>query len=449
MEKSIGLGLLIVIAVLLSAIMPTVPLVSRSQSLEAPGPTFIAASYWGVSANQTLLASPGSFFMPLTVVLYYLGPVTLYNVSVRFNASYPLIPVKGQGTLQELLPAMQPGDSIRLVGLFNVSPSAQPGIYNESLNVSYTVVVRTPTGENLTLSLSQEVKFKVPIVGFQSVRLVTFSTTPLAVYSGMSAAGVSLYLENQGTSTATNVTLIVRPVAGAYVLGSGIYNLGYLPPGKVVNITVPLGIVNETEVVHYGFGHFTVPKPHEITLAVSVYYGGHNYTYYIDVPVRPSAYFALINASHPQLRIGGSDEYVTVGLANVGLYNADFVTVTLLPNPILTPYIPSSENPLLAPYFTNITVGDISNGTAFNVTFVVSVSNGIRPGTYYLPLLITWYQPPTMQVMHQVVLVPVKVSPAFSISLPSGSGSNYMLYLVAIIVIVVIIVMAIVGARKR
>jgi len=77
------------------------------------------------------------------------------------------------------------------------------------------------------------------------------------------------------------------------------------------------------------------------------------------------------------------------------------------------------------------------------------VSSGIKPGTYYLPLLLTWYQPPTMQVMHQVVLVPLSVSSGLQLKLPSGSSSNLALYVIAAVVVIILIVMAVVGARRR
>ncbi|MFP3310103.1 MAG: hypothetical protein RXO27_04835, partial [Acidilobus sp.] len=228
-----------------------------------------------------------------------------------------------------------------------------------------------------------------------------------------------------------------------------VIRLGYLPPGRVVNVTAPLSIANVSEIASYPFGYFRVPEPFNATVYLNVSYAGGSALIPITVYVRPSAHFAVINVYHGDLSVGSSNVYVTVELADVGLDNASYVTATLLPNPIFTPYVPSSENPLLAVDFMNESLGSLTSGSYANVTFVVSVSSGIKPGTYYLPLLLTWYQPPTMQVMHQVVLVPLSVSSGLQLKLPSGSSSNLALYVIAAVVVIILIVMAVVGARRR
>jgi hypothetical protein len=414
-------------------------------------PTFTAISFWGINESHALMAFPGGSLLPLTVVIYYLGPVNLYNVSVTFKPSYPLELVRGQPKPSAFSPLLQPGAALRLVSLYNVSSNATVGIYNETLDIKYYVQVPTPTGGTTLIEGSQEVQFQVAITGYSKIAIVGYSTYPNVIYAGDLAALLQAYLINEGNVVAPNVTVKVIPTWPLSLLypNMSVIRLGYLPPGRVVNVTAPLSIANVSEIASYPFGYFRVPEPFNATVYLNVSYAGGSALIPITVYVRPSAHFAVINVYHGDLSVGSSNVYVTVELADVGLDNASYVTATLLPNPIFTPYVPSSENPLLAVDFMNESLGSLTSGSYANVTFVVSVSSGIKPGTYYLPLLLTWYQPPTMQVMHQVVLVPLSVGSGLQLKLPSGSSSNLALYVIAAVVVIILIVMAVVGARRR
>jgi hypothetical protein len=443
------------IAITFFLVMSTLMMISGGQlnaSAQSLKPTFTAISYWGLNSSQPLQASPGSSFLPLTVVIYYLGPVELFNITAYVKSSYPLTLVKGEPAPEAFVPLLEPGGSMRLVSLYNVSSNATPGVYNVTVNLTYYIEERLPTGETVTVKGTSSLPVEVAITGYSKVVVVGYSTYPEVLYASENAAILKIYLENEGNSLASNVTVKVEPQSPLSMLypNMSTIKLGYLPPGHIVNLSVPLTIANVTQITSYSFGYFSVPKPLNATVYINVTYSGGYYLAPISLYLRPSAYFAAINAYHSPISVGASNVYVTVELANVGYGKAEYVTATLLPNPIFTPYVPSSENPLLAVDFMNESVGNLNSGEVQNVTFVISVSSGIRPGTYYLPLMLTWYQPPTMQAMHQIILVPVKVGAGFQLSMPSlSSSSNTILYVIAAVVIIILVAMAVVGTRRR
>ncbi|MGC9210279.1 MAG: COG1361 S-layer family protein [Acidilobus sp.] len=413
-------------------------------------PTFIAYSHWGVNTSY-VLAYPGASYLPLTIELIYEGPLTLYDVNVSLNATYPISPVQGQQPLKVTLLELQPGQQVTLIGLFNVSPQAAPGVYNETLNVSYLVELPTPAGSQMVRGFSQ-VRFPVAIVGFAEVILNGYRTTPPLIYAGMQAAVLTVYLSNRGNSPAANVTASLSVTGPAYPLypGSNVVHIAYIPPGYVINVSFPIGLENFTELRQTPFGYYRVPQPLNITAYLSIRGVGLNETYPLTIYVAPSAYFVVVREEYPHITPGSSDFYLTVTLGNAGTAEGRFVTVTLLPNPVFTPYVSSSENPVVAMTLWNYSVGDVPSDGEANVTFVLSASSGIRPGTYYVPLLVSWLQPPTMQPMHEVVLVPVTVSPPFSFtSLTSFvSPGELTLYVVAAIVVIIVVVMAAIGRRR-
>jgi len=165
----------------------------------------------------------------------------------------------------------------------------------------------------------------------------------------------------------------------------------------------------------------------------------------VPIEVMPSANFTLSSESYATMNPGSSGTYVSLQVENSGNAEAKFVTATMLFNPVFTPYAPSSENPIIAAESINSTLGNMLPGQISNATYVVSVSSGLKPGVYYLPVLISWYQEPTMQQMHQIIEVPIRVSPAFSLF----DGSNSTVLIIAAVVIVLLAVMVFLGRRRK
>jgi len=163
---------LYVLALMLIFAIPIMP------GYAAQNPYFAANSYWGF--NSTILtAYPGAYNMPLTVQVRYIGPVTLYNVSLKLVPGFPITPARGQGNVTLFIPELTPGTTITMFGLFNVSPKANVMVYNESVSASYVMI--SPYG---VVPVSQLVNYSLPVTGFYGVKLAGFSTYPTVIYSG-------------------------------------------------------------------------------------------------------------------------------------------------------------------------------------------------------------------------------------------------------------------------
>jgi len=421
-------------------------------------PRFIAESFWGTNTSP-LVVYPGASYMPLTTELVYLGPANIYNVSIYFNSSYPLVLSKGQKQISLFLPEVSPGDRIRLFGYFNVSSSSHPGIYNETLTIVYYTM---EAGKSIPIMVrgNETINTSIPILGYSDIKLMAFRTNPPVLYAGMKVASITLYLINKGNSPAVNVSVELETnhlISPLYNSSNKIF-IAYLPPGTPFNITVPVKLANLTETKYLSYNgvlmKFSPPKGYNTTLALRINYTGGYENIPVSLQVYPTAHFAVVGVQHSRLFPGASKKYITITLANVGYANASFVTITLLPNPVFSPHTTSSENPLIAIERLNFTLGDVvSNGKA-NVTYVLDVSSGIKQGTYYLPLLVSWYQGPTMQEMHQIIEVPVKISPIFSLSslgLSSSSAGSpmFILTFIAVIVVIILVAMAAIGSRRK
>ena len=422
-----------------------------------PQPYFTAFGSWGVNSTA-IVASPGSSDVPLTVELVYEGPLQLYNVSATLEPSYPLVSVRGQGNVSEFVPVLEPGKELQLVGIFNVSKSAQVGVYNETIHVSYVELAQIPgTDTEVALSGSEDVNFSVPILGHSDVRLAGFTTYPPVIYAGDMAGELEVVLVNYGNVAAEGVNVTIdfgAPLAPLYPRSNSAF-IAYMPPGEPVNLTFPFSIGNATEnVLVYPLGYLAVPEPVNSTAILNISYAAGSSEVDIPIEIAPSAHFVYTGIAHGSAASGASDSYVTVTLLNVGGAEAKYVTVTLLTGPVFSPYAPSSENPIIAAESINYSLGNVAPGSAANVTYLVDVASGLRPGTYYLPLLVTWYQPPTMQQMHQVIEVPISVVAPFSLTSLSAlhedpASSLLILYGASIAVIVVLIAMVLVGRRRR
>jgi len=412
---------LYVLALMLIFAIPIMP------GYAAQNPYFAANSYWGF--NSTILtAYPGAYNMPLTVQVRYIGPVTLYNVSLKLVPGFPITPARGQGNVTLFIPELTPGTTITMFGLFNVSPKANVMVYNESVSASYVMI--SPYG---VVPVSQLVNYSLPVTGFYGVKLAGFSTYPTVIYSGERAGELKAVLVNYGNVQAQNLSVSVAfhgQLAPLYS-GSNSAFIAYLPPGQPINLTFPFSI-NSNEAGTYSS-----------TIVVSSPAGSWNMT--VPIEVMPSANFTLSSESYATMNPGSSGTYVSVQVENSGNAEAKFVTATMLFNPVFTPYAPSSENPIIAAESINSTLGNMLPGQISNATYVVSVSSGLKPGVYYLPVLISWYQEPTMQQMHQIIEVPIRVSPAFSLF----DGSNSTVLIIAAVVIVLLAVMVFLGRRRK
>jgi hypothetical protein len=399
-------------------------------------PVFVVYSFWG-TRQSPILAYPGASDLPLTLQITYLGPLTLYDVNITYSPTFPLSSIPGQGNITVFIPQLNPGQELNIAGFFNVSEQAKNMDYYQTITISYKILVQVPQLGEEFLSGSENVSFKVPIIGSYEIKLVGFKTIPTVIYAGMYAGGITVYLTNNGNIIAKdiNVTAIFEKPLEPLNPSSNSVFLSYLPPGNIVNFTFPFVINYQNQ----------TPTAMNASVVLNIKTPLNNFNITLPVQVKPSAYFQLSGSSYSKMTPGGSDEYVNINITNIGDYNAKFVTVTLLYNPIFSPYSPSSENPIIGASSINETFYNIAKGQTFTVSYVVNVASGIKPSTYYLPLLISWRQPPTMQSMYQIIDVPINVT---SYTLFDGLQGD-ILYITAGIVLLILIIMAVYGIRRK
>jgi len=396
-----------------------------------PGPHFAAVSLWGTPSSP-IIPYPGMLEAPLTIQIVYGGPATLYDVNVTLEPSWPLEPAPGQGPLSALLPQLSPGQQVELTGYFAVAPNATPGIYRQSVLISY-VGPQGPGSSNLTVG--------VPVIGRADLVASAYWTEPPVVYAGSRAVAVHAVIVNYGDAPAVNASVALVAPEGAAVLGQSNYTFGAVPPGRELNLTFLLELPAPEGESPLAPGQ-PYPEPLNATPELVISYGGVRESVPVAVDELPAAHFAALQQGEASAAAGSTCQ-VSVELLNVGGAEAKFVTVSALPSDVLTVHVSTSTNPVEALYMFNESLGDVRPGGAGNVTFVVDVNPGAPAGTYYMGLLIAWLQPPTMQPMAQVVEVPVRVTAPFSIL--DGWAPEY----VAAAVIAVLVVLAAVGAMRR
>lgn len=389
---------------------------------------FEATAVWG-STQSPLVAAPSSTNLPLFITLYDLGPTSpIYAVTVSFSPISPLTPVSGEPqTISQYVPEVTAGQSVVLIGYYDVSSSATPGIYNQSLTVTYS---------NGTAPFYQSVPFSVAILGSSKIAVSGFTYNPALIYPGMTLASLEVYIQNTGSSIASNVSanLITSYPVSPASMGSTSAFLGFLPVGTPVPVTFVLSIANSS-----------VPENTSLTLVVN-YNEGLSQQFVIPFIEQPRAIIQLKSIGMPTVNIGDSADYVTMQVENIGTVPAEFTMLTMLPSNVFSPSIPSSENPLLALTAMNQSVGTIMPGQIVNVTYVIQVSSSIPQGTYSLGFLVTWRQSSSLTPFAQEssILIPVHRTLVQSIS---SEISNPIIILAIVVVLIVIIVAAIIGFR--
>ncbi|MDG6904347.1 MAG: hypothetical protein JRN20_01020 [Nitrososphaerota archaeon] len=362
-----------------------------------------------------------------------MGPSNLiYSVTAAFTPSSPLAPVSGEPkTITQYVPEVTVGQSIILIGYYNISPSASPGVYNQTLNVSYT---------NGTYVFNQVVSFNVPILGSSSIVVSGYTYNPTFVYPGTSLASLQVYVQNTGSSVASNVSarlLTSYPVSAAYN-GSTSAIIGYLPVGSAVPLTFVLSIANTS-----------TPVNASLTLVVN-YNRGLSQRFAIPFMEQPKAILQLQSVFTPKINIGDGSDYVTLAIKNIGTVSAQYAIVTMLPSNVFSPSIPSSESPLLALTASNQSVGTIPPGQTVNVTYIIQVSSSIPQGQYSLGFLVSWRQSTATTPFVQELTTSVLVQRTLMQSISSNFANPLVdISLFATIILVIVAVVFALRSRRR
>ncbi len=396
-------------------------------------PSFQTTALWG-SPQSPLLAAPGSTSLPLYVSVTNLGPEELYSVVMRLQPSYPLVPIKGvPGNITLRLPALPVGSTVALVGYFNISPSIQPGVYNQTLLVDYMVGNQT---------YSQTLNIGVPILGEPKIQLAGFSYNPIRVYPGYPYAELTAILVNTGTATASSVSVelnISYPVYSIYN-GSESQTVGYMPVGTPVALNFILGVYNTSSAVNTSL------------ILIVRYNQGQTQRFSVPFIEYPKAALSIVGVTSPTVRVGDEADYVTLTVKNTGDVPAQFLTFTLLPSDVFQVSVPSSENPLLALSAVNVSVGTLMPGQEANITYIIQVNSNIKHGVYPLSVVATWRQPGATQPFIQELTVPIQVHRTLIQSFLhsfENLNSNPVLVLETLLIIILIIIVIAIAVRLR
>ncbi|MGC8655952.1 MAG: hypothetical protein ACP5TG_05615 [Thermoplasmata archaeon] len=196
----------ILFMVIAMMIISAIPMVGASQE-----PIIAERGYW-YSSNSTALVAPGYDYVPLFVQFISEVPAEINDVNVSLNFtsgifSYSYIHGPNRDVRDYYtFPVMQPGQEETIFQLTNISADYPSGIYQTQISYSFYEGGSLITGSsNLT----------VPVMG--SVSIITqkafFGTanSPLEVTSFENNVPFTLYLENNGNSPVTNVTVSYKP----------------------------------------------------------------------------------------------------------------------------------------------------------------------------------------------------------------------------------------------
>ncbi len=195
-----------IMAAIMALMVSSVPFAGASQE-----PIMVEKSYW-YSSNSTSLVAPGYSYVPLFVEFVTEVPseITDVNVSLNFTSgifSYSYIHGPNRDVRDYYnIPVMEPGQTATIAQLVNISSSYPSGMYQTQISYSFY--------ESGTL-INGTSNFTVPVMG--SVSIITqkafFGTesSPLEATSHMNNIPMTVYLENNGNSPATNVTVTYIP----------------------------------------------------------------------------------------------------------------------------------------------------------------------------------------------------------------------------------------------
>ncbi|MCL5789073.1 MAG: hypothetical protein M1290_01240 [Candidatus Thermoplasmatota archaeon] len=196
---------LLVLLGIVALLVSSVPM-----SFGASAPIAITGMSW-YSENSTSLAAPGYSYVPLVATFVTEASLTALNVSFNFTSEAYFTYSYVQGPNKEVrdyfdFPATKAGGEYAIYQLTNISASAPTGIYQITLDYSYTLGNTTVKGN---------VSSQVGLLGTIDIipQEAYFGTpgSPISATSYESNIPLTVYLVNNGNSAATNVTVSYTP----------------------------------------------------------------------------------------------------------------------------------------------------------------------------------------------------------------------------------------------
>jgi hypothetical protein len=421
-------------AIILTLSFLIFPLMAGSSgvSCQIPTQTFMATAVWG-STTSPLVAYPGSSNLPLYIAITNLGPLNMTSgLNITFEASYPLIPLAGESSnLTQYVPVLLAGYSIPLIGYYSVASGTYPGIYNETVLVSYEYFngIQYVT-QSQTINVSVPVLApSLPAQSFQATAIWGSPQSPMVASPGASNLPLYIAFTNLGPSTATGVTATFEASYPLIPLAGESSNLTQYVPAMTAGVSVPMigyyavasnarqGIYNETVLITYNVGLQATSQAMNISIALLG-------------PTLPSQSFqatAVWGSLQSPLTAspGSSDLPLLVTVYNAGPSAVFNFSASFQPSNPLIPIAGESQSinstvaamtagssVQLLGYFN---VSDAASNGVCNQSLVISYSNGTQTFADYLSVEVPILGSPDIEVSG-FTYVPTLIYPGYSSS---------------------------------
>jgi len=348
--------------------------------------------YWGGNPSNPDTAHPGDVNLQLSILITNVGDDVARNVNATLLITPPIIyqysisGVMYNGTsYSQLAGDMQAGQSYTLKYTLSIDPKAQEGMYQYSLQLSYSSA-RELQQINTTVMVTVPIwRGDLHIQGVQ--------TNPTKIYPDSKAVDVKVTIANSGQGLAKNVQLdlILTPPFTPSSSGSTEIFIGNLPAGQTTDANFIVDIAENAT-----FGQYS------LALAQAT---GHQLIPIGQVPlyVAEKVIFDIVSVTPSTVHVGDSGDVIAVAIRNAGSVKADSVRVELRVGNFFTGTLTDFLGTMLAN----------ETKVAF---FTVDIDSKAEPGNYTIDLRFDWTQD-NNSLDHTYNLILTVESPAAPVAL--------------------------------
>jgi len=328
----------------------------------------VSYTYWGGNAASPDTAHPGDVNLQLSILITNVGDDVARSVNATLLIGPPLIyqySVNGMlyngSSVSQVAGDMPAGQSYTLKYTLSIDPKAQEGIYQYSLQLSYTSARELQQINNIVMVTVPIWRGDLHIQGVQ--------TNPTKIYPDSKAVDVKVTIANSGQGLAKNVQLdliLTQPFSPSSS-GSDQIFIGNLPAGQTTAADFIVDIAENAT-----FGQYSVILAHAA--------GGQlipigQVPLYVAEKVR----FDVVSVTPSTVHVGDSGDVISVAIRNAGSVKADSVRVELRVGNFFTGTLTDFLGTLLAN----------ETKVAF---FTVDIDSKAEPGQYTIDLRFDWTQ---------------------------------------------------------
>ena len=324
--------------------------------------------YWGSDATNPDTAHPGDVNLQLSILIMNVGDDVARNVNATLLIGPPLIyqyslnGVQYSGSsISKLAGDMPAGQSYTLKYTLSIDPRAQEGIYQYSLQLSYSSA-RELQQVNTTVTVT------VPVWRGE-LHVQGVATSPTKMYPNSKQVGVAVTIVNSGQGIAKDIQLelLLTPPFTPSSSGSDQIFIGNLPAGQTTTANFVVDVaINAT------FGQYSV---------ILVHIAGNQLVPIGQIPlyVAEKVKFDVVSVTPTTLSVGDSGDVISVAIRNAGSVEADSVRVELEVGNFFTGTLTDFLGTMLAN----------ETKVAF---FTIDIDSKAQPGTFTIDLRFDWTQ---------------------------------------------------------